>query len=177
MRYLRAAKYLGGLVLLNLFILSLLITGCGYSIPGKSGTMPEGVTEITIPVFLNSTTKPDIEGIMTSAFVTEFVTSVDVNKDADSVMMAAIRSYSLKGVSFSKADVTKEYRLTVVMSLTLKDKKDGHVLWEDRNIKDYEDFQVDTTDVTRTEEVEIEVFKKLSKDLARKIKERMLDDF
>ncbi|MFQ5480627.1 MAG: LPS assembly lipoprotein LptE [Thermodesulfobacteriota bacterium] len=175
MRYVEVTKSVRGL--LFTFVLSIFLAGCGYHIAGKSGSMPGGITEVTIPVFVNSTTKPDIEGIMTSAFVSEFITTVDVNKKADSVINAEIRSYNLNGVSFSQTDVTQEYRLSVVLALTLKDKKDGYVLWEDRAIRDYEDFKVDTTDVTRTEEVEIEVFRKLSKDLARKIKERMLEGF
>ncbi|MFQ5481102.1 MAG: LPS assembly lipoprotein LptE [Thermodesulfobacteriota bacterium] len=159
------------------FFLCFFITGCGYHIAGKSGTMPGGVTAVTMPVFTNATTKPDIEGIITSAFVTEFLTTIDVNKKAGAEIKGVIRSYNLRGVSYTKTDVTEEYRLTVVLSLVMRDKKDGQVLWADSSISDYEDFRVDTTDVARTEEVEIEVFKKLSKDLARKIKERMLDGF
>ncbi|MFQ5353897.1 MAG: LPS assembly lipoprotein LptE [Thermodesulfobacteriota bacterium] len=151
--------------------------GCGYHIAGKSGSMPGGVTAVTIPVFTNTTAKPNIEGIITSAFVSELLTTVDVNKEAAAEVKGVIRSYNLQGVSYTTTDVTEEYRLTVVISLVLRDKKDGRVLWEDNNISDYEDFRVDVNDVARTEEVEIEVFKKLSKDLARKIKERLLEGF
>jgi len=158
-------------------IIPMLFAGCGYHIAGKSGTMPGGIKDVTIPVFVNSTAKPNIEGIISSTFVREFLTTLNVNENAGAVINGVIKSYSLKGVSFTNTDVTKEYRLTVIVSIILRDKKDGHVLWADNNITDYEDFRVDTADVTRTEEVEIEVFKKLSKDLARRIKERMLDGF
>jgi len=160
-----------------LCLTALVITGCGYHIAGKSGTMPEDISDVTVPVFINSTTKPDIEGIITSAFISEFVTTVNVSKDAASIMKGTITSYSLKGVSFTGTDVTQEYRLTVGLSLTVSDKKDGHVIWQDGAITDFEDYKVDTSDVTRTEEVEIAAFKKLSKDVARKIKERMLEGF
>jgi len=164
-------------VLFVLCLTALSLTGCGYHIAGKSGTMPEGITALTIPVFTNSTTKPDIEGLMTGAFVTEFVTTLNVREDAASQMKGIITSYVLKGVSFTSKDITQEYRLTVGVSVTVRDKKDGHLIWEDRGITDYEDYKVDTADVTRTEEIEIEAFKKLSKDMARKIKERMLEGF
>ncbi len=160
-----------------LALLLMTLSGCGYHIAGKSGTLPGGVTSLTIPVFVNSTGKPDIEGIMTSAFVREFVTTVPVKKDADAEMTGNIVSYSQRGVSFTGQDVTQEYRLTVVVSIVLKDRKDGHIIWQDKNITDYEDYKVETTDVTRTEEVEIEVLRKLSTDMARKIKERMLENF
>ncbi len=158
-------------------LLLVLVSGCGYHIAGKSGTMPGGVKSISIPVFANSTQKPDIEGIMTNAFVSEFVTTVDVKKDAEAEMIGNIVSYKLKGVSFTGNDVTQEYRLTVVVSIALRDRKDGHVIWQDSGISDYEDFSVNPSDVTRTEELEIGAFRKLSVDLARKIKERMLEGF
>jgi len=160
-----------------LLLMALSFTGCGYHIAGKSGTMPGGIKELTIPVFVNATSKPDIEGIITSAFVSEFVTTVNINKEAGSELKGTIISYSLRGVSFTGQDVTKEYRLTVGVSIAVRNKKDGRVIWQDNGITDYEDFKVDTADVTHTEEVEIEAFKKLSKDVARKIKERMLEGF
>ncbi len=158
-------------------LLAVLVSGCGYHIAGKSGTMPGGIKSLSIPVFANSTAKPDIEGIITSAFVSEFTTTVNVKKDAEAEMIGNIVSYKLKGVSFTGSDVTQEYRLTVVVSIAIRDRKDGHVIWQDSAISDYEDFSVNPSDVTRTEEVEIEAFRKLSIDLARKIKERMLEGF
>jgi len=162
--------------LFTLLVLSL-VSGCGYHVAGKSGTMPGDIKSVTIPVFANATVKPDIEGIITSAFVSEFVTTLPVKKDAEAEMLGKILSYSLRGVSFTSNDVTQEYRLSVLVSITLRDRKDGHIIWQDKGVSDYEDFKVDTTDVTRTEETEIEAFKKLSVDMARKVKERMLEGF
>jgi hypothetical protein len=65
----------------------------------------------------------------------------------------------------------------VVISVRIVLKADGRVLWADDNIVDYEDFVVDTGDVTATEEAEITALKKLAKDTARLVKERMLEDF
>ncbi len=167
----------GGLLRAFPFLLLFVLSGCGYHIAGKSGTLPGGVEALTIPVFTNSTAKPDIEGIITTAFVNEFVTTVPVKNDAPASLEGNIVSYSQRGVSFTGNDVTQEYRLSVVVSIVMRDKKDGHVIWQDRNIPDYEDYSVDTTDVTHTEEVEINAFRKLSKDMARMVKERMLEGF
>jgi len=160
-----------------ILIAAFFLAGCGYHIAGKSGVMPEGLTDLTIPIFTNATTKPDIEGIITGAFVSEFVTTVKVDEKSPARMTGVITSYNLKGVSFTSKDVTQEYRLSVGVSISVTDKNDGHVIWEDKGITDFEDFSVDTKDVTHTEEVEIEAFKKLSADMARKIKERMLERF
>jgi len=165
---------------ISLFVLcltALTLTGCGYHISGKSGAMPGNIQDLTIPVFVNLTNKPDIEGLITSSFISEFVTTVNVNDEAAYVMNGVITSYGLNGVSFTGKDITQEYRLSVSVSVSIKNKTDGRIIWEDKAIKDYEDFKVDTADVTHTEEVEIAVFKKLTKDMARMVKERMLEGF
>ncbi len=159
-----------------LFVLSGL-TGCGYHIAGKGGHMPGEIGEVSIPVFVNMTNKPDIESIISGAFVKEFVTTVEVRDGAGAELRGAILSYGLSPVSYTKNDVVQEYRLSVTLSLSLVEKAGGKVLWEDRNVHDYEDFIVSTTDVTATEEAEITVFRKLSKDVARLVKERMLENF
>jgi outer membrane lipopolysaccharide assembly protein LptE/RlpB len=158
-------------------ILLAALAGCGYHIAGKTGKMPGGITSVTIPVFTNNTNKPDIEAALTNAFTNEFLTTVKVADSAPHVMEGVITSYDLRSVSFTKSDVTQEYRLTVVLSLKLHAKDDETVLWEDPKVSDYEDFFVNTLDVNATKEAEFEALKKLAKDTARTIKERMLEDF
>ncbi|MBI5970487.1 MAG: hypothetical protein HY884_04970 [Deltaproteobacteria bacterium] len=161
-----------------LFLAMLLFAGgCGYHVAGKGGKMPGGVASVSIPVFLNNTAKPGIEGTITGAFVSEFMNTVSVSDTADAVMEGVIKSYSLTAVSFTKSDINQEYRLTVILSIRMKSLKDDKVFWEDLDVTDYEDYAVNASDVTATKEAEFEAFRKLSKDTARRIKERMLEMF
>ena len=163
-------------VVMSLF-LALFAAGCGYHIAGKAGQMPGGVKSLSIPVFANNTGKPDIESIMTTAFVEEFVTTVNVFDDADALLAGVVKSYSLKAVSFTKDDINQEYRLTATLSLRLVRRETQEVLWSDENLSYYEDFIVNTEDVAATEEAEIEALRKLAVDTARVVKERMLENF
>lgn len=163
-------------ILLILFFISAL-TGCGYHIAGKGGKMPGGITSLSIPVFTNNTAKPDIEAQVTSAFVNEFVNTVVVKDKGDAVMSGVIKSYSLTAVSYTKSDVNQEYRLAVIMSLKIVRQGTGEVLWEDDNVIDTEDFTVDIRSVTATKEAEDEALKKISRDTARALKERIMNDF
>lgn len=156
------------------------IGGCGYHIAGKGGAMPGGVKSVSIPVFTNTTAKPDIESILTSAFVNEFVTTVEVKEKSDAVMQVAIKSYTLTPVSYTRSDVNQEYRLTVVLSARLYRQENdapGKLLWSDENIVDSEDYIVNSSDVSATRDRETDALKKLAKDTARLTKERMLEDF
>lgn len=163
------------LAVMVLFVLAL--SGCGYHVAGKAGHMPGGIKSLVIPVFENMTTKPDIESDITAAFVTEFVTSVSVEGSAGHVMQGVIKKYELQPVSFTKSDISQEYRLTVDMTLTIVDRKDGRIIWRDERITDYEDFTVNINDVSETTEREEAALEKLAKDTARLVKERMMEGF
>lgn len=163
--------------LVFIIFIFIMISGCGYHIAGKGGEMPGGVKELTIPVFVNATSKPDIEATLTAAFVSEFVNTVEVVDDADSLMQGTIVSYTLTPISYSKDDVNQEYRLTVVIALVVRDKETGKIHWAEGDITDYEDYTVNIADVNATKEMEAAALRKLSKDTARLVKERMLEGF
>lgn len=157
----------------------LLFAGCGYHIAGKGGKMPGDIKTLSIPVFANLTAKPEVESALTSAFVTELVTSVGIAEleEAEAVLYGTIASYSLTPVSYTKSDVNQEYRLTVVISVRIEQKDTGKTLWEDPAITDYEDFTVNISDVSATREAEEQALKKLAKDTSRNVKEKLLEGF
>ena len=157
---------------------SLLLVSCGYHIAGKGGNFPGNIKTVSIPFFKNETQRPDVESVITSAIVDEFVTSgiVSVASNGDATLKGAVKRYTLTPVSFSKNDVLQEYRLSIQLEVTLVRNSDGKILWEDKNFTDYEDFRV-TSDVTATKTAEWDALKKMAKDSARLIKERMLEDF
>lgn len=155
--------------------LSLVTAGCGYHVAGKGGRLPGDVTTISIPVFVNETPKPDIEGILTTAFVKEFTATARVVNKAAAELKGHIKVYSLVPVSFTESDVNQEYRLTVVLSLVLR--LDGEVLWDDADVTDYEDFVVNPADVAATRGAEEAALRKIARDTARLVKERIMEDF
>lgn len=166
------------LALLTILI-AFVFSGCGYHIAGKGGRMPGDIKSLSVPVFRNATSKPDIESIITSAFVTELVTTVHITgaTEADAVMEGVIKSYLLTPVSYTKSDVNQEYRLTVVLGVRIVAPTTGKVLWEDDYVTDYEDFTVNIADVSATREAEAAALRKLAKDTSRNLKERLLEGF
>lgn len=159
----------------SFIFLAATLAGCGYHISGKTGKMPGAIMSVSIPIFTNSTSKPDIESTITQAFVNEFVNTLKVANNSAAVMKGNIQSYELTPVSFTQNDVNKEYRLTIKLSLSIMEA--DKVIWEDNEIVDYEDFSVNITDVSATNEAELEAVKKIAQDTARFTKERMLEKF
>ena len=161
------------------YLLLTVLTGCGYHIAGKGRLMPGNVATISIPFFKNQVQKPNVETIITTALIDEFVKGgiKVVEEGADAALKGAVIGYELVPVSFSKNDVIQEYRLTIKLEVSLIRNSDGKILWEDKNVTDYEDFKVNTADVSATKAAELDAVKKMVRDTARLIKERMLEDF
>ncbi|MBI5049111.1 MAG: LptE family protein [Deltaproteobacteria bacterium] len=156
------------------------LAGCGYHIAGKGGSMPGSVAIISIPFFKNQVRKPDVETIITTALVDEFVKSgivKVVDENAEAILNGAVTGYNLTPVSFNSTDVIQEYRLTIKIEIELVRSSDGKILWEDKNITDYEDFKVSAADINTTKAAELDIVKKMARDTARLIKERMLEQF
>ena len=161
-------------------LLLTVFAGCGYHIAGQGGGMPGNVATMSIPFFRNQVQKPDVETFITTALIDEFVRSnvvrvVDENGEA--VLKGVVTGYVLTPVSFNRNDVIQEYRLTITLEVELVRSSDGKVLWEDKHITDYEDFKVSSVDVSATKTSELDALKKMAKDTARLIKERILEDF
>lgn len=170
-------RHSGFLQALFAFVLLAWLSGCGYRVAGRAGAMPGAVQSLSIPIFSNNTGKPDIEGLLTEAFVREFMTAVKVDRDGEAILSGVIKSYDLRAVSYTRGDVNQEYRLTVALTIKMTRKADGLTLWSDDHVTDYEDFTVNIGSVGRTEEAERAALQKLAKDTARTVKERMLVNF
>ena len=161
-------------------LLPAILTGCGYHIVGRGGNMPGNVTSMSIPFLKNRIQRPDVETVITTALVDEFVKSgiaKVVQENADAVLNGAIIGYELNPVSFSKNDVIQEYRLIIKLEISFVRNSDGKILWEDKNFIDYEDFKVNIADADATRIAELDTVKKMARDTARLIKERMLEQF
>ena len=66
---------------------------------------------------------------------------------------------------------------TVELALSIVDRASGAVLWHEDRVTDYEDFTVNINNVTETTEREEAALRKLARDTARLVKERMLEGF
>ncbi len=171
------------LALLTLILLA--AGGCGYHVAGKGGdSFFTGIRSMAIPIFTNQARRADIESTMTNAIVNEFVNVVDIVgvADAEVVLEGVIVNYSLSTVSYTGRDVANEYRLTVVLSLRLLRRGGGEgqkdeVLWENSRLTDYEDFTVSSSDIAATRDAEEVAYRKLAKDMARLVREYMIEGF
>jgi outer membrane lipopolysaccharide assembly protein LptE/RlpB len=132
----------------------LLISGCGYHLVGTGTTLPPHLKTIAIPVFSNTSSQPNIHRDITNAIRQSFITDgrlkvVSATNKADLVMKGVLSSYTLQAVSFTTADVAREYYVQLGGSIDVKDRvKKQSFLKQDFATK--WDFQTDA-DVINSE--------------------------
>ncbi len=119
------------------------LIGCaGYHV----GTLlPERYRTIRVPMFRNATSQPNIESLATNAVIEKL--NVDgtlqvVERDPDLLLECTIVDYVRTAVRYSQRTRPEEYRLTITVSATLKDVREGKDTWSKRPISGETEFQV-----------------------------------
>jgi len=111
----------------------LVISGCGYST--STALLPSHLKTIAIPVFGNSTTEVTIEQQITEAVIARFVADnhlrVVDERSADSVLHGRVAVYRNSVFGFSNTTEAQEYRVTIVVDVTLKDTVKNREMWSE----------------------------------------------
>ncbi len=92
--------------------------------------------------------------------------------EADVILSGNVVQVNTGGLSYTRYDTSVERRVSVICSVTLKDRRTGRVLWTTSNIRREEAFWVGTSAI-KTEGLKNQALKKLSRDVAETIYHRV----
>jgi outer membrane lipopolysaccharide assembly protein LptE/RlpB len=110
--------------------------GCGYSTAAVA--LPSHLHTIAIPQFENGTNEYTIEQDITTAVVDRFVADnhlkVVDERSADAVLRGRVTIYKNSVFGISPQNLAQEYRVTIAVSVTLKDQVKNRELWSDENL-------------------------------------------
>jgi outer membrane lipopolysaccharide assembly protein LptE/RlpB len=156
------------------------VSGCGYNFKGAGLTAPAGVRTIAVTVLDNRTSESGIETVFTSDLAYEFTRSkalrVVDSKEADAILSGSIASMTVDTISHTGDYESDERRVTMTLDLALK-RADGSVIWSDRAVSERETFEVSRSDKLETERERRVAIEAISKRLAEKVHNRILQDF
>jgi len=134
-----AAHLLAGVVI------ACLVGGCGYSV-GLGGNLPSHLKTVAVPIFVNSTQQPAVEGVITAAVVNAFVTSGRLRvvsvKEADSILEGNIVGYNLESIAYNSQINVTVYRLRVRVNILFRDVRQGSTLYKQDGLEQWADFRV-----------------------------------
>lgn len=124
-------------------VVPLLLGGCGYSL---RGTLPSHLKTIAVPVFVNRTSEPGVERVITQAVIAAFSSSGQLKvvspERADSILAGEIVAYRLQGLAFDPQERVQQYRLWLTLNLEFRDVRKNAMLWRQEGIQERADFRV-----------------------------------
>jgi len=111
---------------------------------GNDVEAPGNIQTIAVGVVENKTTIVGIETIFTSALLNEFIRTqrlaVKPPTEADAILSGAITSIQTGAVSHLDPERTLETRVTITLSLMLKQRDSGKILWENKSLTYYQEY-------------------------------------
>ena len=168
-----AAHLLAGVVLAGL------VAGCGYSV-GLGGNLPSHLKTVAVPIFVNSTQQPAVEGVITAAVVNAFVTSGRLKvvsvKEADSILEGNIVGYNLESIAYNSQINVTVYRLRVRVNILFRDVRQGSTLYKQDGLEQWADFRVQGQ-VSDTLAREDQAARQAAIDIGRRIVASSVDRF
>jgi outer membrane lipopolysaccharide assembly protein LptE/RlpB len=161
-----------------IIISGLLFSACGYQFSG-GGSLPSGITSVSIEMFKNRTAETGVETIITNDLIYEFTRHEQVvvtgSDKADAILTGVIRSISERTISHTGEYTSSERRVEVKVDLKLTGRS-GRVIWSSKSVSEDEAYTV-RSQKQSTERKKREAIKTLSKRLAETIFNELTADF
>jgi hypothetical protein len=144
----------------------------GYSF---SGTLPEGVATVRIPVFENYTYETGLDAELTEALIKEVQRSTGLRvvqgEGADTVLAGVITSMNLRRLSLDRqTGFAQELAVTITADFEWKDARSGKVLVARRNYASTDTFVASRPTSERLETGRHGAVQRLAKDIASELR-------
>lgn len=129
-----------------LMVLVLLVTGCGYHVPGAGDEWAGGAARLLyIELLENRAAEPYLENYVTDALVEELSRSrrIELTEDPDAAelhLAGSVDSFSSSALAYSSADRISAYRATMSITTRLVRHGSNQVLWQRQQSRS-EDYQ------------------------------------
>lgn len=117
--------------LLAFLLAATFVNGCGYRLAGTSASSDVDGKAMAVPIFANTTHRPNLETVVTAALREEIAGhgGKTATENADLTLHGTITDYSALAVSYTAEDRIREYRATLTVAVTVRE-RDGAVLWK-----------------------------------------------
>jgi hypothetical protein len=112
-------------------------SSCGYALAGRGNALPDTIKVIGVPQFVNHSTQPEIDRILTEAVREEFqskgrYTVQPDNINVDGLLTVTVTNVMLQPTGFTQDPVPlpSSYAIVLTASVEFKNLRDnGNVLW------------------------------------------------
>jgi outer membrane lipopolysaccharide assembly protein LptE/RlpB len=159
----------------------LTMTRCGYSLIGRTSTLPPSVRVIHFQTLANQTPRVGVEQRLSREIARELASrgrfSVrPESAGADADLAGAVTGFSLFPVAFDEAGRAREYQVRITAQVSLKTLPEGKVLWENPAYTFQENYTFATSAVSYIDR-ENEAIDRVSERFAASLVSSLLEGF
>jgi hypothetical protein len=173
--------------LLVLVVVTLVSSGCGYSLAGRGSFLPDYIRSVGIPPLVNQTPFFQVEQILTEKLRTEFIgrgryTVLPEATGADAVVTGTVTSVTVQPVGFTENQLASRYQFTLTMNVTFSDARTNQALWTNSALTFREEYELSTRSSAALEGAtflsqERSSFDRIADDVARTVATAILEAF
>lgn len=162
-----------------LLSLALLLNGCGYHLVGTGSSLLPHLKTLSIPVFSNSSSEPEIHRALTSNIIDSFITDgrlkIVRKGNSDMLMNGKLYYYDLRAVSFSSGDFVSDYIVELGVDVEVIDKVNDRIYIKNK-FKTKWDYKA-TSDIIDTESARLAALEEAYKELGNRLVSLLIDQF
>jgi outer membrane lipopolysaccharide assembly protein LptE/RlpB len=174
--------------LAGVLLLSLGLSGCGYSLAGRGSFLPAYIKTIGLPLFVNNTPVFDVERRITEKVRAELIgrgryTIKPDTQGVDAVLTGEIITIALAPAAINQQQQATRYSLTIVARIEFKDLKSGKILWSTPGMAFSEQYDVTSvvggvsTDANAFLGQNVNALERLASEFARAVVSAILESF
>jgi hypothetical protein len=155
------------------FSLLAFFAGCASPYKPVEQVLPQNIRKISIETFKNSTVYYGIEDKLTKQVTDEFIQDgrleVTGSGAADGILRGSITRYVLEPLTYDENHVVREYKLRMLIDISLTDRVKNEVVWVEKNLEGtYRFFNVNLPGGITEEEAREVIWDKLARDILRR---------
>jgi len=164
-----------------LALVLLATTACGYSLVGRTSTLPPSIKIIHFQTLANQTARVGVEQRLSREIARELASRgrFSVRPDsagADADLTGAVTAFALFPVAFDEAGRAHEYQVRITAQVSLKTLPEGKVLWENPAYTFQENYTFATTAVSYVDR-ENEAIDRVAERFAETLVSSLLEGF
>jgi hypothetical protein len=161
-------------------------SSCGYALAGRSSSLPAGIVTIGIPQFVNESTVPEIDRLLTEAVSVEFQSKgryrvLPEATGVDAVLVGRVVSVILQPSTFTTDNQVQRNLVIATASIEFREVATGRVIWTNPAFQTREEYEVTAGTVAADSSAllrqDANAFDRLSRAFARSVVTSIFEAF
>jgi hypothetical protein len=163
-----------------------LTSGCGYALAGRGNSLPASIVTIGVPPFVNQSTTPDIDRVLTAAVQAEFQTKgkyriLPEATGVDGLLVGRVLNVVLQPSAFTSQNQVSRNLIIATASIEFTEVQASRVIWANPSFQVRDEFDVTTgqsaNDPTALFAQDANALERLSRSFARSVVTSIFEAF